>query len=245
MAVKFTYFGGMCILVERSDGYRILFDPYLSGNSSTQAVPETVGDVNLLVVTHNAFDHFGDTIQMMKESKACLFAGGEVVRRVREALPELSEKRCRVTIYGDEQDYCGSALRVMPAWHVSNCVVNGVVLANPPFGFVLDVEPGVCYYHPGDTSLFTDIKLIREMYRPNIMAVGISGIEEKYPCEMNPREAAYATQWIGPDVVIPTHYAPGSKALEDYLTFVKVTSPKTIVKAEVGKTWSYTPFCVS
>lgn len=244
MVVKFTYFGGMSVLVERNDGYRILFDPYLSENPTTNTAPEEVCNVDLLVVTHNAYDHFGDTIQIMKESKARLFAGGEVVRRVREALPELPEERCRITIYGDEQDYCGSILRVMPAWHVSNCIVNGTVIANPPFGYVLDVEPGVCYYHPGDTSLFTDMKLIREMYRPNIMAVGISGIEAKYPCEMNPREAAYATQWIGPDVVIPTHYAPGSKALEEYLTFVKTTSPKTIVKTQVDKTWTYTPFRV-
>ena len=107
-----------------------------------------------------------------------------------------------------------------------------------------DVEPGVCYYHAGDTSLFKDMKLIREMYKPDIMAVGISGIEKKYPCEMNPREAAFATQWIGPNVVIPTHYEPGSEALGEYLEFVKTTSPKAVVQTVVDKTWTYTPFSV-
>ena len=244
MATKFTYFGGMCILVERSDGYKILFDPYLSANPATKTTPDEVKDIDLLVVTHNAFDHFGDAIEIMQKSHALLFAGGEVVRRVQEALPELPEERFRLTIYGDEQNYNGSILRVMPAWHVSNCVVNGAVIANPPFGYVLDVELGVCYYHAGDTSLFTDMKLIREMYKPDIMAVGISGIEKKYPCEMNPREAAFATQWIGPNVVIPTHYEPGSEALGEYLEFVKTTSPKTVVQTVVDKTWTYTPFSV-
>lgn len=144
MATKFTYFGGMCILVERSDGYKILFDPYLSANPATKTTLDEVKDIDLLVVTHNAFDHFGDTIEIMQKSHALLFAGGEVVRRVQEALPDLPEERFRLTIYGDEQNYNGSILRVMPAWHVSNCVVNGVVIANPPFGYVLDVEPGVC-----------------------------------------------------------------------------------------------------
>ena len=35
MAVKITYVGGMCVLIERSDGYKILFDPYLTKNKDT------------------------------------------------------------------------------------------------------------------------------------------------------------------------------------------------------------------
>lgn len=244
MGVKFTYFGGMCVLVQRSDGYKILFDPYLSANPATQTAPDDVADVDLLVVSHNAFDHFGDTIEIMQKGKAILFAGGEVVRRVREALPDLEADRTRITIYGDEQRFSGSVIRVMQAWHVSNCIVNGAVIANPSLGYVLDAEEGVSYYHPGDTSLFTDMKMIREMYKPNVMAVGISAIEKVYPCEMNPREAAYATQWIGPDVVIPTHYEPGAEELAQYVNYVTVTSPKTIVKTEVDKTWEYIPFQV-
>ena len=244
MGVKFTYFGGMCVLAERSDGYRILCDPYLSGNPFCTTGPEAMSGVDLLVVTHNAYDHFGDAIEIMKNSRARLFAGGEVVRRVQEALPELEPERMRLTIYGDEQNYNGSVIRVMPAWHVSNCVANGAVIANPPFGFVIDIEPGVTYYHAGDTSLFSDMKIIRELYRPDVMAVGISAIEKIYPCEMNPREAAYATQWIGPNVVIPTHYEPGAPELEDYIRYAQVTAPKTVVQAQIEKTWEYVPFQV-
>ena len=95
-----------------------------------------------------------------------------------------------------------------------------------------------------DTSLFSDMKIIRELYRPDVMAVGISAIEKIYPCEMNPREAAYATQWIGPNVVIPTHYEPGAPELEDYIRYAQVTAPKTIVQAQIEKTWEYVPFQV-
>lgn len=245
MGVKFTYFGGMSVLVQRSDGYKILFDPYLSANPATETEPEAVSDVDLLVVSHNAYDHFGDTIEIMQKSNAVLFAGGEVVRRVQEALPGLDPARTRITIYGDEQNFRGSIIRVMQAWHVSNCTVNGTVVANPSLGFVLDVEEGVSYYHPGDTSLFTDMKMIREMYRPNIMAVGISSIKKAYPCEMKPREAAYATQWIGPDVVIPTHYEQGTEDLDQFINFVSVTSPRTVVKTEIDRTWEYIPFQIN
>ena len=30
---KFTYYGGMCVLVERSDGFKMLFDPYIKKTS--------------------------------------------------------------------------------------------------------------------------------------------------------------------------------------------------------------------
>lgn len=35
MAAKFTFYGGMCVLVERSDGKKLLFDPYISDNPQT------------------------------------------------------------------------------------------------------------------------------------------------------------------------------------------------------------------
>lgn len=242
MGVKFTYFGGMCVMSERSDGYKILCDPYISSNPLTKVPVQEIKDIDLLIVSHNAFDHFGDTVEIMKKTNAILFAGGEVVRRVKEAIPELPDERMRITIYGDEQVFNGTTVRVMPAWHVSNCVVNDTVIANPSLGYVVDIEKGVRYYHPGDTSLFSDMKMIRELYKPNVMAVGISAIERKYPCEMNPREAAYATQWIGPDVVIPTHYEPGAKELEMYIQYISLLAPGTCVMSDIDTTWEYIPF---
>ena len=53
----------------------------------------------------------------------------------------------------------------------------------------------------GDTSLFSDLKLIAELYRPEILFVPIG---DRYT--MNPKEAAMATSWIKPKVVVPMHY---------------------------------------
>ena len=242
MATTFTYFGGMCVLAVRDDGYKVLCDPYLSDNPAAEKGPEDLSDVDLLLVTHNAFDHFGDTIRIMENSQAILMAGGEVIRRVAEAIPGLPDDRLVITIYGDDRSFGGVSVRVVPTWHVSNCVINGATIANPPLGFIIEMEKDVRYYHAGDTSLFSDMKMIREIYRPNIMAVGISRISEKYPGEMTPREAAFATQWVGPDVVIPTHYAPGSEKLEQYISYVKVTSPQTVIKDVTNIPWTYTPF---
>ena len=57
--------------------------------------------------------------------------------------------------------------------------------SHPAFGFIVEVEPGVTYYHVGDTCLFSDMRMYRELYHPNVMTVGISRFKEPYPpCEM-------------------------------------------------------------
>lgn len=244
MAVKFTYHGGMTMLIERDDGYKIICDPFISNNPAAVAKPEDFYDVDLVIVTHAAFDHFGDTAEIMKNSNAVLIAGGDVIRMVEAVTGSLDPSRKRLTIYGDELRYGETTVRTVMAWHCSNSKQNGVTTSSEPFGYIVNVEKNVTYYHAGDTSLFTDMKLIRELYKPNVMAVGISRISEEYACELNPKEAAFATSWIGPDVVVPTHYAPGSPALDEYLKCMDVLSPNTCIKTAIGQSFTYKPYVV-
>ena len=243
MSVKFTYFGGMAVLVERSDGYKILCDPYISANPATDYDVKKLFDVDLVLVTHAAFDHFGDTIEIIRNSNAVLMAGADVIRLVNAGLNEpLPAERIRSTIYGDEQSFGATKVHTTITFHTSNTVQNGVNTVFFPFGYVVEIEPGTTYYHSGDTCLFSDMKLIRELYKPNVMAVGISRIEPQYPCEMGPREAAHATSMIGADVVIPTHYAPGATDLELYLKYVDAIAPNSQVFVGANRSFLYTPF---
>lgn len=57
---KFTFFGAMCVLVERSDGKKFLFDPYITENPQTDAPLEQFLDIDYLFVTHNAGDLLGN-----------------------------------------------------------------------------------------------------------------------------------------------------------------------------------------
>ena len=101
MPVKFTFFGAMCVLVERSDGKKLLFDPYISGNPQTTVPLETFYDIDYLFVTHNAGDHFGDADVIMQNApKAVLISGKDVNRHVQK-LGKLPRERWYGTIYGD------------------------------------------------------------------------------------------------------------------------------------------------
>lgn len=245
MGVKFTYYGGMCVLVERSDGKKLLFDPYISKNPQTEVPVSRFYDVDYVFVTHNANDHYGDVEELMTNSRATLISGSDVVRRIGEVFEVPRERRIG-TMYGDEREIDGvTKLHTVTAIHHSKTTKNGVTASAPAFGFIVDVEPGITYYHAGDTCLFSDMKLYRELYHPHVMAVGIWKFKEPYPpCDMAPREAAYAVSYAGPEVVIPTHYPKGSSAPSVFERHLETLAPHVAVKSEIEKTFVCTPFRV-
>ena len=82
---------------------------------------------------------------------------------------------------------------------------DGSFASGVPMGFVVYVDSGVRFYHYGDTALFSDLRLIGELYHPTIGCLGItnpleilsrvSGPGQLVSAEMNPYEGALAAQW--------------------------------------------------
>ena len=56
-------------------------------------------------------------------------------------------------------------------------------------------------YHAGDTTVFRDMELIRELYRPEVAMLPIGG-----HYTMGPKEAALAVRFLAPKVVLPLHF---------------------------------------
>ncbi len=61
---------------------------------------------------------------------------------------------------------------------------------------------GFSLYHAGDTCVFGDMKIIGELYKPDVALLPIG---DHYT--MGPREAAHAIRLLGAKHVIPMHYA--------------------------------------
>ena len=100
-------------------------------------------------------------------------------------------------------------------------------------GFVWK-QGGMTLYHMGDTSIFSDLKLIAELYRPDILFVPIG---DRYT--MGPREAALATSWIRPRIVFPMHYRTFPFLVQDADEFKKLSEslcPARVLVPEPGQT---------
>jgi L-ascorbate metabolism protein UlaG (beta-lactamase superfamily) len=70
-----------------------------------------------------------------------------------------------------------------------------------PAGFVIELEDGYRIYHAGDTEAYLDMRLIKELHRPDLAMVPIGG-----HYTMDPTGAALAIEFLGVGEVMPLHY---------------------------------------
>jgi L-ascorbate metabolism protein UlaG (beta-lactamase superfamily) len=121
----------------------------------------------------------------------------------------------------------GVEFTMTPAIHSSGLGADGQGYGGCPCGFVIGMD-GVRVYHAGDTALFSDMKLIGELYGPDIALLPIGG---KFT--MGPREAMMAANYIGARTVIPMHYSTWPAILQDPLAFRHAIERTTDLKVVV------------
>jgi L-ascorbate metabolism protein UlaG (beta-lactamase superfamily) len=88
--------------------------------------------------------------------------------------------------------------------HADHCgITDGdqIAYGGEACGCVVEFSNGVKIYHVGDTNVFGDMAIIRELYSPDIVMIPIG---DHYT--MSPREAAYACNLLKPKTVIPMHF---------------------------------------
>jgi len=89
--------------------------------------------------------------------------------------------------------------------HMADAVWNPVgettLYLGEPNGFVVEVENGFRFYFAGDTTVFSDMRLIRELYAPEVAFLPIG---DHYT--MGPKGAAMAAGFLGVKHVVPMHY---------------------------------------
>jgi L-ascorbate metabolism protein UlaG (beta-lactamase superfamily) len=91
---------------------------------------------------------------------------------------------------------------MVPAQHSSSVEDDGrVVYAGVATGYIIKLEDGRTVYYAGDTSVFGDMKLIAEMYRPTIGFLPIGDL-----FTMGPEQAAVACDLLGIRQVVPMHF---------------------------------------
>jgi L-ascorbate metabolism protein UlaG (beta-lactamase superfamily) len=95
----------------------------------------------------------------------------------------------------------GLRITMTEAIHSSSFDDNGLVYLGEPAGFVVKLENGQAIYFAGDTALFSDMKLIAELYKPDIAFLPIG---DRFT--MGPDTAAMAARWLGVRQIVPMHW---------------------------------------
>lgn len=215
MTTDIRFFGVAAYEIVTGQGQHILIDPFLDDNPASPIRADDLAQVDLILVTHAAFDHLGDTESIARRTGAPVVCGGEVKAYL--TAKGIPAHQIRATTWGIALEVAGIRLQPVTCHHWSQIQLpDGSYASGVPMGFVVYADPGVRFYHYGDTALFSDMKLIAELYQPTVGCVGVSNpIEIMHRFsepghlltgEMSPREAALAARWLGLEVVLPCHY---------------------------------------
>ena len=117
-------------------------------------------------------------------------------------------EQIRATTWGIAVEVAGVKVQPLECHHWSQIrMPDGTFASGVPMAFIVYTDPGVRFYHYGDTAIFSDLKLQAELYQPTVGCVGIANPEEilhrnpmpgrMLTAEMSPLEGALAARWLG------------------------------------------------
>lgn len=177
----------------------MIIDPWVEHNPACPPEAKTLPGLDTMLITHGHGDHMQDAVALARKFQpkvACnfeisLWLAGKGVENVvgmnKGGGVELNDIRATL----------------VNAFHSSSISEGDRVLyAGEAGGFVVEFDNGFTIYHAGDTCVFGDMKLIGEIYEPDLVLLPIGDL-----FTMGPKEAAVACRLLNAKRVIPMHYA--------------------------------------
>jgi L-ascorbate metabolism protein UlaG (beta-lactamase superfamily) len=197
---KVTWLGHATALVETGGGTTILIDPFIEGNPSYPKGYTLPEKIDLLLLTHGHADHFSGAAPVATKYKPKVLGMFELVAWLQAH--GVDGEQINGMNYGGTFRFQDLQISMVEAKH-SSSIQDGkdFLYAGNPAGFMIRQENGPTLYHAGDTSLFRDMELLRELYRPEF---GMLPIGDNYT--MGPEHAALAAKWLGLKEVLPIHF---------------------------------------
>jgi len=196
--IKLTWLGHATFRIATPGGKIIIVDPWIMGNPACPEKDKDVKKVDVLLCTHGHGDHIGDAVEIIKKHNP------KVVGIV-ELCGWLQKKGAKQTSpmnKGGTQTIDDIKVTMVHADH--SCGIQDgdeIIYGGEACGYVIEFANGAKIYHAGDTNVFGDMQIIRELYAPEIAMLPIG---DHYT--MGPREAAYACNLLKAKTVIPMHF---------------------------------------
>lgn len=194
---RFTWLGHATLRVDLPNGGTMVIDPWLAGNPACPATHRHFDRLDLILVTHAHSDHMADAVALASEHGALVISNYDLC----SYLSAQGVVRTSGMNLGGTQEAAGVQISMVRADHSSGFLHDGLpVYGGLAAGFVVRGE-GWCFYHAGDTALFSDMALIAELYEPELAFLPIGD-----HFTMDPRQAALACRYLGLRQVVPIHW---------------------------------------
>jgi L-ascorbate metabolism protein UlaG (beta-lactamase superfamily) len=230
--ISVTWLGHSTFHFVSPEGKTILVDPWLTHNPKT---PDKFRDgfdsLDYLLITHGHSDHFDDALTVIKKNQPTTVAMYEIItylgsKGLENGIPV--NKGGTVALPGSNT----IEVTAVHADHSSTINDNGTVIyGGDPIGFVIRFENGYTIYNSGDTAVFGDMKIIAEIYQPDLVMLPIGD-----HFTMGPKEAAYAAKLLNAQLILPMHFGtfPQLTGTPDKLRAEMVSRTTEVLSPEIG-----------
>ncbi|MEM0077935.1 MAG: metal-dependent hydrolase [Thermoplasmata archaeon] len=190
--MKITWYGHSAIMID--DSIKILIDPFIENNPLAPVKWQDLKP-DLILVTHGHGDHLGNAIDIAKKNDIPVVA----IYELAEYLSSKGVNSIGMNFSGTFE-FKGKKITMVPALHSAGISEDNFQHSGGlPCGYVINGSKII--YHAGDTGIFGDMKIIGEIYNPEISLLPIGGF-----FTMSIKEAVYAAKMLKSKYVIPIHY---------------------------------------
>ena len=231
--LEITWYGHSAFSLHAPGGKSVLIDPWMENPKAPPGAKE-IHPVDLILVTHGHSDHVGNCIEIAKRTQAVVVSIHEIALFFQKhGIDKVQgmNKGGTVTIEGIR-------LTMVDAKHSSSLDLGEAVIpGGEAAGFVVELENGFRVYHAGDTSVFGDMKIIADLYKPHLAILPIGGL-----FTMDPREAAYACGLLKPRFVVGMHYGtypPLAGTPTELKKYVRAPMKKAVKELVPGQAVSF------
>jgi len=208
---KIEYLGHAGFQITSEKDKIIIIDPWLTENPLAVCRAEDITRADVVLVTHDHFDHTADAAGIVKKTGATLVGMPETVDRLKKEA-EIPDARIAFGMgmnIGGTFTFDGVSITMTQAFHSSQTA--------SPVGYIIRLENGFTIYHAGDTGIFSSMKILGEIYHIDLAMLPIGGV-----FTMDPAQATSAARLLDVSKVIPMHFKTFPVLEKDAVSFKEI-----------------------